>query len=916
MKKIIIIIIAFVFLWCLACERLHAQPTPDKWVSFTAAAPGTANVYQAFTTSSTDLEMYVILGGFYTSTVCPNPTITFSGKTFTEKLTNSPVTSSEFYIYELDSPAQSTAGNITITTTTGPCTIPPMAGIAVAFNTAYTDVINLYYSGIKGTTITVNTYDYAGDNSIILEAFYVPTVSATYGIPANLSAPVYSTPVYASASGLTSTVGFNFIQPNYRGDWTVAAYGGLTTLAEVAIIISGNSPTPTPNYTQTIAPIATAIRSLILTDTPANTPVNTATAINTSTPGTVPTSFYTAVQTAQALAAAAASNTPVPQATANITIPVIVASIQTISAQLSYTPTPATNINWTKKAASASFGARDSFSTVWDGTKISVIGGFCAGCGWKSGYENDVWQSTDGATWTGTTLNAQFSARAREGAVYFNSQLWIFGGLSGGTAKVNDVWYSSNGSAWGCTTTAAAWTIRQWPVSIVYNNKMWIIAGTDDESPYTNLNPSDAWYSSDGANWTAATRNAAFPGRQLAASTVYNNSIWIFGGENISNTTYYNDAWYSSDGANWTAATRNAAYAATDNLFSGIYNGSLFVYDGTTSYVWQSTDGATWTQITGLNSPPTRREAGGFIKSNNFFVLGGYSGAADVNDVWDGTINYTIAAGTVTPANTATPQYTATPAGTLVVNQIATYNASLTPPTPVIPATSTPDTRVPPIQTEEATHDGEIIALESKTLVPTATLVWTATPPPNLTCIVCGAAASPTSTLPGTVTVTPTVTQTITHWPTPSFTMTSTFTSTITATPTFTLTNTFTPTFTLTSMFTKTFTQTITPNVTATATATVTPQTAIAPADLHYSSNDLYYEYITSIYYLPSGTRSPNLTMPVKQLSLSIIVADYFTNTCEVISRTPFLYKYSFETYIQQMVGNNWWIITPTPTPG
>ena len=66
----------------------------------------------------------------------------------------------------------------------------------------------------------------------------------------------------------------------------------------------------------------------------------------------------------------------------------------------------------------------------------------------------------------------------------------------GGSNPPNPPTYAS-GSQWASATSAAAFTARLNHTSVVYDNKMWVIGG-DDESESSCLN--DVWYSGDGVN--------------------------------------------------------------------------------------------------------------------------------------------------------------------------------------------------------------------------------------------------------------------------------------------------------------------------------------------------------------------------------------------------------------------------------
>jgi leucine-zipper-like transcriptional regulator 1 len=54
----------------------------------------------------------------------------------------------------------------------------------------------------------------------------------------------------------------------------------------------------------------------------------------------------------------------------------------------------------------------------------------------------------------------------------------------------------------------------------------------------------DAWYSTNGVNWTEATPGAAFPGRFANTGLFYDNAMWVIGGVTLGNSDL-NDVWYS-----------------------------------------------------------------------------------------------------------------------------------------------------------------------------------------------------------------------------------------------------------------------------------------------------------------------------------------------------------------------------------
>jgi leucine-zipper-like transcriptional regulator 1 len=66
---------------------------------------------------------------------------------------------------------------------------------------------------------------------------------------------------------------------------------------------------------------------------------------------------------------------------------------------------------------------------------------------------------------------------------------------------------------------------------------MWVIGGRGKENEFQN---NDAWYSTDGVNWTKAINYKSYPPRERNTALVYNNKMWVMGGFPDGN-----DVWYS-----------------------------------------------------------------------------------------------------------------------------------------------------------------------------------------------------------------------------------------------------------------------------------------------------------------------------------------------------------------------------------
>lgn len=200
-----------------------------------------------------------------------------------------------------------------------------------------------------------------------------------------------------------------------------------------------------------------------------------------------------------------------------------------------------------------------AISLVFD-NKIWIIGGHGNGSfGALGSPRNDVWSSSDGINWTEVSANGStaFTARTNPAGVVHNGKLYIIGGKQGvsssGTTFYNDVWTSTDGATWTQVITGTNFPARTRHKVISYDGKLWLIGG-ESYNGTTTTRYSDLWVSEDdGANWTEITSEnilalpASFKARCYHALFVVDESIWIIGGigaKNESNSdTYLNDVW-------------------------------------------------------------------------------------------------------------------------------------------------------------------------------------------------------------------------------------------------------------------------------------------------------------------------------------------------------------------------------------
>ena len=287
---------------------------------------------------------------------------------------------------------------------------------------------------------------------------------------------------------------------------------------------------------------------------------------------------------------------------------------------------------WTQVTTPAirKFSARYGHSSIVMDGAIYVIGGHGA-----SGTLNDVWKSTDGATWTEvtTTTNPRFPARFEHSSVVIvegpHKGMYVIGGqsVSGSASYLNDVWKSTDGASWTqvisdtATTTTNQFSQRAIHSSVSIRSGphqgIYVIGGIDASTGFLD----DVWKSTNGGQtWTKTTSNMKkFNQRVGHSSFVIGDTIYIIGGRKGpkqrtggTGTEYWDDVCKSTDGgATWeeiqasgskfSKRDDHSSVVMEQGEYKGIYviggfdkNGNFNSRDD----VWKSTDlGQTWRNV-------------------------------------------------------------------------------------------------------------------------------------------------------------------------------------------------------------------------------------------------------------------------------------------------------------------------------
>jgi hypothetical protein len=232
-------------------------------------------------------------------------------------------------------------------------------------------------------------------------------------------------------------------------------------------------------------------------------------------------------------------------------------------------------VNWTEVTHEAGWRHGDLPTTLTFNGRMWFMGGWYKGRLEGAGASNEVWSSTDGATWDCVTPNAAWSPRLAAAAVEFKGRMYLLGGIEqyffGDDSHLrNDVWASADGENWECVTETAPWAPRAYHAAVVFNDRIYVFGGGNYLPGYKAFN--DVWCSEDGANWTCVTEHAPWHERIWFQALVYRGCLWLLGGWSNEPSRNWNDVWYTADGVNWKEFK-------TKTIWSERHEHSCYVFD-------------------------------------------------------------------------------------------------------------------------------------------------------------------------------------------------------------------------------------------------------------------------------------------------------------------------------------------------
>jgi hypothetical protein len=311
------------------------------------------------------------------------------------------------------------------------------------------------------------------------------------------------------------------------------------------------------------------------------------------------------------------------------------------------------SLNWVKVTDKAGWQARDSQGELVYRDQLWIFGG------WFQSFAappRDVWSSRDGKIWKQVTKEAPWKHSDLPMTLVHNDKMWIMGGWYNGRLKghsaSNEVWSSSDGATWEQAAPpspplqdgakALRWTPRIAAGAVVFKGKMWILGGT--ENYYFGNKQSlknDVWSSADGKDWRLAVAHAGWSPRAYHQAVVHNGKIWVFGGGNyVPEYQALHDVWCSDDGVHWTQVTAQAPWPPRLWFSAVTYRDRIWVLGGWSNNpsknwgdVWHSKDGKDWRQLQSDVCWKERHEHSAFVFQDKLWIAGGHATPLN-SEVW------------------------------------------------------------------------------------------------------------------------------------------------------------------------------------------------------------------------------------------------------------------------------------------
>jgi hypothetical protein len=313
---------------------------------------------------------------------------------------------------------------------------------------------------------------------------------------------------------------------------------------------------------------------------------------------------------------------------------------------------------WRKVTLKAEFAPRDGAGALVFKGRMWLFGGWNPGD--KKAFpricNNEVWSSADGARWTlekpNTFLDQTFDpvrdweGRHTGGYVVYKEKMWLVGGDGNQGHYQEDVWNSADGKTWTLVTRdkRVPWAPRVLHYTLVFRDKIWVMGGQTIPriAQAEEFFHRDIWTSTDGASWERVMpKEPYWPQRgMIGGSIVFKDRVWILGGgtydtPKVPERKFFNDVWSSADGIVWKRHVEHAPWQGRQYHDVAVFDDRMWVLEGYSqpggnrNDVWYSANGVNWYEVPQTPWKP-RHAASVFIHDGGLWMVAGNNMESDV----------------------------------------------------------------------------------------------------------------------------------------------------------------------------------------------------------------------------------------------------------------------------------------------
>lgn len=158
-------------------------------------------------------------------------------------------------------------------------------------------------------------------------------------------------------------------------------------------------------------------------------------------------------------------------------------------------------------------------------------------------HSDGNWYSLDGKNWIKSGLSNPISNHAFLDYVQFKGAIYGLGYFKGNIEKNEfrpEIYRTDDLKHWTTLSRSSNLPKRFFYHPFVFNNKIWIVGGEDTNSQFA-----DIWSSDDAITWTKQKENLPFGKRSGSQIVLLRNTLYLLD----------NDVWQSIDGLNWQKVT-------------------------------------------------------------------------------------------------------------------------------------------------------------------------------------------------------------------------------------------------------------------------------------------------------------------------------------------------------------------------